>query len=84
MSVVSLARPPRIQASVSPRPTTTIRGLVAAAYAIMTREFRLRRDMRRLAEFDDHMLRDIGIARSDIEGVIRRGRDRSVTPSLRC
>lgn len=38
-------------------------------------EIRTRRDMRRLAEFDDHMLRDIGIARADIEGAVRRGRD---------
>ncbi len=38
------------------------------------REMRIRRDMRRLAEFDDSMLRDIGIARADIEGAVRCGR----------
>ena len=41
----------------------------------LTREWRLRRDMRRLADHDDHMLRDIGIARADIEGAVRRGHD---------
>jgi len=76
MSTVSLARPPRIQASVSPRRGAQFLRLAYAAYAATMRELRLRRDMRRLAEYDDHMLRDIGIARTDIEGVIRRGRDR--------
>ena len=38
-------------------------------------EVRVRRDMRRLGEFSDVMLRDIGIARSDIEGAVRRGHD---------
>ena len=78
MSTVSLARPPRIQASVSPRRGAQFLHLASAFYVAAMRELRLRRDMRRLAEYDDHMLRDIGIARTDIEGVIRRGRDRTV------
>ena len=44
---------------------------------VLAREVRIRRDMRRLAEFNDHMLRDIGIARADLEGAVRRGRDGS-------
>jgi uncharacterized protein YjiS (DUF1127 family) len=78
MSTVSLARPPRIQASVSPRRGAQFLRLASAFYAAAMRELRLRREMRRLAEYDDHMLRDIGIARTDIEGVIRCGRDRQI------
>jgi uncharacterized protein YjiS (DUF1127 family) len=44
----------------------------------IVREVRIRRDMRRLGEFSDDMLRDIGIARSDIEGAVRRGHDSSM------
>jgi uncharacterized protein YjiS (DUF1127 family) len=40
------------------------------------RELQIRRDMRRLMEMDDAMLRDIGIVRSDIERSVRTGRDR--------
>src|SRR3712207_4971683 len=35
---------------------------------------RVRRDMRRLSEMDDRMLRDIGLARSEIERAVRGGR----------
>ena len=42
---------------------------------MIARELRIRRDMRRLAEYDEHMLHDIGITRSDIEGAVRRGHD---------
>ena len=52
--------------------------LVQRAVDWSARELRVRRDMRRLAEFSDHMLRDIGIARADIEGAVRRGRDNAV------
>ena len=38
------------------------------------REIRIRRDMRRLAELDDWMLRDIGLARTEIEPAARHGR----------
>jgi uncharacterized protein YjiS (DUF1127 family) len=54
------------------------REVFALAYSLiegLAREARVRRDINRLAEFDDHMLRDIGLARADIEGAIRRGRD---------
>jgi len=42
--------------------------------ALIARELRVRRDMRRLAELDDTMLRDIGIARTEIERAVRIGR----------
>ncbi len=40
-------------------------GLALRAAAWMAREITVRRDMRRLAAFDDRMLRDIGISRLD-------------------
>jgi uncharacterized protein YjiS (DUF1127 family) len=52
-------------------------GLLGRVVAWIAHEMRVSRDMRRLAEFDDHMLRDIGIARTDIEGAVRRGHDDS-------
>ena len=78
MSVVSLARPPRIQASASAGRLSRageILRFVVAAFAVVVREIRLRHEMQRLAEYDDRMLRDIGIVRSDIEGSIRHGRE---------
>ena len=78
MSVLSLARPPRIQASASARRfsrAAEILRFVVAAFAVVVREIRLRHEMQRLAEYDDRMLRDIGIVRSDIEGSIRHGRE---------
>jgi uncharacterized protein YjiS (DUF1127 family) len=71
-----LQRPPRNgEISSAPGPLEGLYALVAAMAAAAVREARIRRDMRRIAEFDDHMLRDLGVARSDIEGVVRRGRD---------
>jgi uncharacterized protein YjiS (DUF1127 family) len=76
MSVVPLVRPIGEERA-SPR-------LVQRAYAfalrlgvLIAREVQVRRDTRRLAQFNDYMLRDIGIARMDIEGAVRRGRDGS-------
>jgi uncharacterized protein YjiS (DUF1127 family) len=41
---------------------------------LIAREIRIRRDMRKLAEMDDWMLRDIGLARTEIEPATRHGR----------
>jgi uncharacterized protein YjiS (DUF1127 family) len=38
------------------------------------RAVRRRRDLRQLAEMDDHLLHDIGISRSEIEHAVRYGR----------
>jgi uncharacterized protein YjiS (DUF1127 family) len=50
--------------------------LLAGAGALATalvREIRLRRDARRLAELSDHMLKDIGVSRGEIDSVVRDG-----------
>ena len=50
------------------------RGL-AWLIATIAEELRIRRDMRQLRAMDDHMLKDIGLRRSDIEYCVRYGRD---------
>ena len=47
---------------------------VLARAARVATAARARRDIRLLSELDDGMLRDIGIARSDVERAVRRGR----------
>jgi uncharacterized protein YjiS (DUF1127 family) len=42
--------------------------------ALIAREIQIRRDMRKLAELDDRMLHDIGLARTEIEPAARYGR----------
>jgi uncharacterized protein YjiS (DUF1127 family) len=46
----------------------------AALIARLAHLARVRRDMRRLSDLDDHMLRDIGVSRSGIEPAVRFGR----------
>jgi uncharacterized protein YjiS (DUF1127 family) len=41
----------------------------------------LRADRRRLMEYPDHMLRDIGIARSEIDSALRHGREGRPLPA---
>ena len=77
MSVVPMVREFRVPEQPSARPGT-VRQLFRLAARVpewIAREVTVRRDMRRLAAFDDHMLHDIGIARTDIEGAVRRGHD---------
>jgi uncharacterized protein YjiS (DUF1127 family) len=77
MSVVPLVRSlqPAGEESASFRVAREAFTLAASLIEGAARELRVRRDMDRLAEFDDRMLRDIGLTRSEIEGVVRRGRD---------
>ena len=57
--------------------STGLRTLLAAvAY-----EIRLRRDMRRLGELSNHMLKDIGLSPGQIEGAVRYGRPRPLSGS---
>jgi uncharacterized protein YjiS (DUF1127 family) len=65
------------------RPATGFDILLAAAarglarlIAAIGHELRMRRDMRQLAAMDDHMLKDIGLCRCEIEYCVRYGRDR--------
>lgn len=67
----------------APRRQATILGacLAAAArgwawlIAAIRRELRIRRDMRQLAAVDDHMLKDIGLLRCEVEYHVRYGRE---------
>jgi uncharacterized protein YjiS (DUF1127 family) len=79
MSVVPMAREFQVpqERSLPARVVHRLFGLTARVVIWIGRELAVRRDMRRLAEFDDHMLHDIGIARADIEGSVRRGHDGS-------
>jgi uncharacterized protein YjiS (DUF1127 family) len=51
-----------------------VRGL-AWLLAAISHELRIRRDMQHLAAMDDHMLKDIGLSRCEIEHCVRYGRD---------
>jgi uncharacterized protein YjiS (DUF1127 family) len=48
---------------------------VARIATAIADELRIRRDMRQLRAMDDHMLKDIGLARADIGSAVRYGRD---------
>jgi uncharacterized protein YjiS (DUF1127 family) len=65
------------------RRATIIDALWAAAsrgsawlIAAIANELRVRRDMRQLAAMDDHMLKDIGLHRCELEDGVRHGRSR--------
>ncbi|MCB5174116.1 MULTISPECIES: DUF1127 domain-containing protein [Microvirga] len=49
-------------------------GLLSRLAALVMSEIRARRDMRLLASLDDAALHDIGLARGEVEGVVRYGR----------
>jgi uncharacterized protein YjiS (DUF1127 family) len=48
---------------------------LARLIAAVADELRIRRDLRQLAVMDDHMLKDIGLCRCEIEYRVRYGRD---------
>ena len=82
MSAKSSCRPPACRYA-SIRTADAISKVLALTFSFVhaiARELRIRRDMRRLMEMDDAMLRDIGIVRSDIERSVRTGRDRLFEP----
>ena len=60
-----------------PMPTTSapsrVLGLAGKAvlrFVDFVRAYRARRDLQMLAGFDDHMLRDIGLTRTDVHQII--------------
>jgi uncharacterized protein YjiS (DUF1127 family) len=73
MSVAPILDLPRPSDRLAAVPAVLTR-LAASAMHVIARELRIRRDVRRLAEFDEAMLRDIGITRTDIERAVRLGR----------
>jgi uncharacterized protein YjiS (DUF1127 family) len=48
---------------------------VARIATAIADELRIRRDMRQLRAMNDHMLKDIGLARADNGSAVRYGRD---------
>jgi hypothetical protein len=67
-----------------PRPagTSLVRGLAVELMRIagvvareIRREWRIRRDLRRISELDERMLRDIGVSPGGLEDAVRHGRD---------
>ncbi len=48
--------------------------LVTRVISALSSELEARRAAREVSELDDRMLRDIGISRSDIEGLVRQPR----------
>jgi uncharacterized protein YjiS (DUF1127 family) len=74
MSVTSILQLSRSEANQLKRHPRALLRPALELFALIAREGRVWRDIRRLAEFDDTMLRDIGIARAEIEQAVRRGR----------
>lgn len=65
----------------SAAPVTRVRhlpdtiGLLAFAWSALCRWHRRQAAVRRLNALDDHMLKDIGISRGEIDSLVRSGRD---------
>ncbi|NIX76682.1 DUF1127 domain-containing protein [Microvirga terricola] len=51
-------------------PAATFAASVARAVASLVRALKHRREVMHLAEFDDRMLKDIGLTRADVEGAL--------------
>ena len=51
--------------------------LARSIYAAIERSYRIRQDRRVLQAMPDHLLRDLGISRSEIDSVTEFGRSRS-------
>lgn len=49
---------------------TTVLGAFARAVANLVKALQHRGEIRHLAEFDDRMLKDIGLVRSDVDGAL--------------
>ena len=49
------------------------RGVLARMIEALRAEVEARQAMRHLAEMDEHMLRDLGLARGDIPAAVRQG-----------
>jgi uncharacterized protein YjiS (DUF1127 family) len=47
---------------------------LGAAVTWLVHEWRIHRSIEQLRGFDDHMLKDIGLTRMEIEAVVRHGR----------
>jgi uncharacterized protein YjiS (DUF1127 family) len=63
-------------ATAQPRSLSAWFGGVAARLALgIANEVRIRRDMRKLTLMSDHMLKDIGLTRAEIDRAARYGRD---------
>lgn len=56
----------RSAAPVTTLPGATVLGRFARALVSLTKAFQDRREVKHLAEFDDRMLKDIGLTRSDV------------------
>jgi uncharacterized protein YjiS (DUF1127 family) len=48
--------------------------VVRSAVKWLIKEWKVQKTLEHLSELDDHMLRDIGLTRSEIETVVRHGR----------
>ena len=66
--------PTRAPSRIAVANAETLFHVASRMVARVARELRIRRDRRRLAEMDDAMLCDIGLARSEIEHAVRHGR----------
>jgi uncharacterized protein YjiS (DUF1127 family) len=48
--------------------------LIFSALGALHKEVRIRRSMVEVSSMDEHMLRDLGLTRDDVERVVRHGR----------